>query len=190
VTSKFTQTLHLPPDVEDKEVDQIGHSVLLEQARARGLVITGPTERIRDELMVNVQQPGADGVPRLTPVPINSPLAEGKTEADARLVTWQADSEPRNGDYGPLIHGLVNDGKLSRAPLPGHVFESGGLIRFEHSLGSSDVTISTYDSAGGTTYHEAIEISANEHQVVVSAGTAQIQAVVDEPTEETEDNDR
>jgi hypothetical protein len=182
VTSKFTQSLHLPPDVEDEKVDQIGQAVLVEQARARGLVIASPAERIYDELMVNVQQPGADGVQRLTPVPMNSPLAEGKTEPESRFVTWQADAQARDGDNGPLIKGLANDGKLSRATLPGHVTESGGLIRFEHGLGASDVTISTYDAAGGAINHDmAIEISANEHQVVVLPGTARIQAVLDEP---------
>lgn len=178
--SKFETTLQLPPDVEDDQVDEIGRAVLIEQARARKLTVIGGVTRTADNLVVGVYQADEAGHTVLTHVPIGSPLAEGKTEVEARVVTWETDVQPIEPDPAAKIAGEPIDGMFSRGRIPAEVTESGGMVSFRHGLDSDDVVIALYDVAGTPLGYEfAVEIDSNEQQVLVPRGASKIEARVD-----------
>lgn len=181
--TKFSTTLHMDPGVAEDQVDEIGKAVLIEQARARKLTITGPVERTYDEFVVGVQIV-SEGQSVIKHVPIGSPLAEGRTDPDARMVTWQADSQPITPDPAPVVVGVplegVHPARTAVATLPDAVVAAGGMIAFRHGLDSDAVTISVFDAQGATVAYEfAIDINRNEQQVLLLPGSAQIQAVID-----------
>lgn len=184
--SKFSIQQFLLPDVADSDVDQIGRSVIIEQARANGLRVTGEVERTYDAFVVGVTSLDADGNTALTHVPIDSPLAEGRTTPDARLVMWQADTEPITADPAPRVDGQIGDDGVSRTLLPREVVEHGGMVAFHHGLATDDVLISAF-AADGTPvgYELAIEISTGEHQVLLPTGVSHLQATAD-PAEENQ----
>lgn len=182
---KFTTSLHLPPDIPEDQIDDIGRAVLIEQARKQGSTITGPATRVSDQFVVGVTTPDQDGKMVVTHVPMDSPLAGGRTDPDARSVTWSADSTPRGTDPAPVIEGQV-EGQRSSAHLPEAVTEHGGMVAFRHNLGSDAVVVSVFDVIGKSLGYEfAIEISNNEEQVLVPRGAHTIRATIDE-TEPTE----
>lgn len=184
--TKYATSLHLAPDVAEDEVDKIGRAVLIDQARKEGLTITGPVERTYDAFVVGVQASTRDGKMALAHVPVDSPLAEGRTDADARMVSWQADAEPFQTEAdAPVVSGETYDGKFARAVLPAAVTESGGMIHFQHSLSSGDVEVTAYDAAGNKIgYEYAVEIAPGEHQVQLAPGAARLEAIA----EDTGDN--
>lgn len=181
--TKFSTTLHLPPDQPEEEIDQIGRAVLVEQARLKKRTITGPVERIYDEFVVGVSVV-IDGQATIKHVPVGSTLAGARTDPDARMVTWQADAEPITADPAPVVVALPPDGvtpaRTAVAPLPAAITAAGGMVSFRHNLGSDDVTITVYDAQGSEMLPEfAIGISQNEQQVQLLAGSAQIHATID-----------
>lgn len=182
---KFLTTIHLAPDVAEIEIDKIGKAVLIEQARAQHLTITGEVERIYDEFVVGVMATSVEGGTALVHVPMSSPLAEGRTEPDARMVSWQADSAPvEHEPVEPIVAEVHGEGKFASATLPAEVTESGGMIRLRHGLNSSDVSIAAYDARGNKIAYEfAVEIDADEQQILLIPGAVKIQIVLD--TEET-----
>jgi hypothetical protein len=179
--NKFTTSQHLPADVKEADIDDIGLALLREQARAKGLSVTGTAKRIYDEYIVGVVAPGLDGKSSLTHVPIGSPLAEGKTTPDARMVGWEVAVKPFTREAKDPIKGAAKEGDpLSRAVLPPVVTENGGLVRFEHNLGG-EVTVSAYDVKGGPVAIEfAVEVNQNEQQVQVTPGAVRLQAIRDD----------
>lgn len=179
--NKFSTSLHLAPNVAEVEIDKIGKAVLIEQARAKGLSITSDAERIYDEFVVGVMATSVDGGTTLTHVPMSSPLAEGRTEPDARMVSWQADAKPFEQEPADAIVAEIHgEGKFSRAHLPTEVTESGGMIRLRHGLNSPDVEISAYDAVGNKIAYEfAAEIDANEQQILLLPGAVKIETVLD-----------
>lgn len=177
--SKFTISQHLPPDVAEEQVDEIGKAVLTEQARSRRLKVTGEVQRIKDEFVVGVPLPDNAGQPALTWVPLGSPLAKGRTDADARSVTWTAEVVPITADPAVSVIGEVTDG-VSSAHLPHAVTAAGGMVAFRHNL-HGDVTVHTYDVAGERIigYELAVQVSPDEQQVMLLPGAVRIEAVLD-----------
>lgn len=173
----FRTTLHLPAGVAEDQVDKIGRAVLVEQARLRKQTITGPVERIYDEFVVGVPVE-IEGQVTIQHVPILSTAAAGRTDPDARLVTWQAETTPITADPAVVIHGVAR-GNLSSGEVPAEVTAAGGMITFFHGLAHDDVTITALDAQGNSVYYEfAIEISSNEQQILVGPGATQVQATV------------
>lgn len=180
--NKFSTSLHLPPDVAEVEIDKIGKAVLIEQARAKGLSVASDVERIYDEFVVGVMTTSVDGGgTALTHVPMSSPLAAGRTDPEARMVSWQADVKPFEQEPAEAIVAEIHgEGKFSRALMPTEVTESGGMIRLQHGLNSPDVEIAAYDAIGNKIPYEfAVEIDANEQQILLLPGVVKIETVLD-----------
>jgi hypothetical protein len=177
--SRLSISQYLPLDVAEDDVDTIGRSVLNEHARGRGLRITGDVERVYDAFVVGVRVPDADDNMSVKHVPIDSPLAEGRSP-DARMVTWEVETEPTTADPAPRLTGTIGNDGITRAVLPAEIVEHGGMVAFVHNLGSDDVLITAYAADGSTVgYEYAIEISGNEHQVLLPPGVSHLQAVID-----------
>lgn len=172
----FSTSLHLPSDIAEERVDEIGRAVLIEQARKEGLSITGEVTRVLDQFVVGVMAPDHTGQMVVTHVPIDSPLAGGRTDPDARSVTWAADASEVTTDPALVIVGTV-DGSVSRAVLPPSISEHGGMVAFRHNLDSDDVLVLVLDASGDRMGYEfAVEIDNNEQQVLVPRGAHTIQA--------------
>lgn len=172
---------YLPADVSEADIDAIGASLLRNLARARKLRIVGSVERVSDESVVGVSVPGEDGQPTLTHVPMSDPAAKGKTEPDARRVTWQVEVEDRTGLAAvPVVGQVGNDGAI-HGLLPAEIVENGGEVAFQHGLASEDVLITAYAADGSPMGYElAVEIKTGEHQLRLPPGISHLRAVVDE----------
>lgn len=183
--SKISISQYLDSDVAEDDIDTIGRSVLNEYARANGLHITGAVERVSDEFVVGVPLPDADGNMSVRHVPIGSPLAEGHTTPDARMVTWAVETEATTADPAPHLIGTIGNDGATHVLVPAEIVEHGGMIAFVHNLGSSDVLITAYAADGSPVGYEfAFEISGNEHQMMLPPGVSHLQAVID--TEENQ----
>jgi hypothetical protein len=183
--SKISISQYLAADVDEVDVDTIGRSVLNEYARAHGLHITGDVERVSDAFVVGVRLPDVDGTMSVKHVPIDSPLAEGHTTPDARMVTWAVETEATTADPAPHLIGTIGNDGATHVLVPAEIVEQGGMIAFVHNLGNSDVLITAYAADGSPVGYEfATEISDNEHQMLLPPGVSHLQAVID--TEENQ----
>lgn len=184
MTTRIEYSAFVSVDYPEEQIDQLGYAQLRNKARDLGLVLVGEVVRVSDELVIGVAATQEDGTEGITYVEIGHPLANGRTNPDARRIRWEIDAEPAPTAKSVLVVAQVHgDQRLARADVPSEVTESGGLVEFRHDLGG-DCVVRAYRGDEESGYSYATPIDDNRTEILLPPGVTRLEAIRDDPPED------
>lgn len=187
--TQFSYTQVIAADTEEPRVDQIGLTILRQQARKQGLQIVSETiTRTGDHLVYYVPSTGPNG--EATTILAPAEMAAGTDLGDpaGRQVTWEVDANPIDSTPGVRLAATQASEAVARLALPPEVAAAGGLITVDHNLGG-EVTVKAFAAdLSAVASPVAFTITADSVEIRLVPGlAASIEIVLDEIPTDTEE---